>query len=149
MLEKEPQEARRLLLGGEKRAGAGSLPRVSGTNFAMFSKKERSDKAVIENVIKNGRTTQSDNLSLKFLGLNGLLSPGNNRYSFVVSNKVAKRAVVRNLLKRRGRYIVRKNSVKIKTPFACVFFFKPHAVGLGFKELEKDLLAILSRAGLI
>lgn len=112
----------------------------------MFPRKERVEKAVFDTLLKSGSVVNSGNVSLRYL-----TQPSNskNKYSFVVSGKVSKSAVERNLLKRRGRYVIRKNSDRIKTPFICVFFFKPGSVKLDYKTLEAEILNLLFKAKLI
>lgn len=115
----------------------------------MFSQKERVNKDIFPAILKIGRTINSDNLSLRYIENKDVSAGLKNRYTFVVSAKVSKLAVVRNLLKRRGRYIIRKNKDKIKTSFNCVFFFKPGSVKLNFEELEKEFLILLSKAKIV
>jgi ribonuclease P protein component len=115
----------------------------------MFSQKERVNKTAFPIVLREGRTANSDHLSLKYIEEKEAKKGEKNRYSFVVSAKVSRLAVDRNLLKRRGRYIIRKHSNKIKTPISCVFFFKSGADKLNFDELEKEFLIILARARII
>ena len=55
----------------------------------------------------------------------------------VVSAKVAKRAVDRNLLKRRIREIMRPQMSKKKYDYTVIT--RPGATGLSFKELEEFL----------
>jgi ribonuclease P protein component len=115
----------------------------------MFSQKERVNKTAFPILLREGRTANSDHLSLKYIENKDAKAGQGNRYSFVVSAKVSKLAVDRNLLKRRGRYIIRKYSTKIKTPISCVFFFKSGSNKLDFSQLEKEFLIILARARII
>ena len=115
----------------------------------MFPQKERALKATIAMVVKKGRTIGSNDLSLKYLEIKGAPADQKNQYSFVASSKVSKLAVIRNLLKRRGRHIIRKISHNIKTPYVCVFFFKPGAVKLDFESLEKEMLSLLAEARIL
>lgn len=113
----------------------------------MFSQRERVNKTTFPILLREGRTVNSDNISLKYVEKN---EPGEkNRYSFVVSSKVSKSAVVRNLLKRRARHAVRKHSSKIKKPITAVFFFKQGANKLDFSQIETEILSLLSRAKII
>jgi len=110
----------------------------------MFSRKERISRATFARIFSQGRTAYTDKLSLRCSN-----SQGGNQYSFVVSAKVSKLATARNLLKRRGRYIIRKHADKIEKFLACIFFFKLGATRLNFSDLEKEFLALMLRAGII
>ncbi|MDO8493306.1 MAG: ribonuclease P protein component [bacterium] len=109
----------------------------------------RLNKAGVEAVLKEGRLVHSDNLSLKYLKAKGLPSNPKSHYSFVVSAKTAKLAVTRNLLKRRGRHIVDKLVSMFKAPFDFVFFFKPGATKIDFESLEKEIVVIFKKSGII
>ncbi|MAG12217.1 ribonuclease P protein component, partial [bacterium] len=73
-------------------------------------------------------------------------STTSSRFSFVVSAKVAKKAVARNTLKRRGYAVIKKNIPNIKSGYICVFFFKKESTRVSFKDLEKEIVITLKRA---
>ena len=58
-----------------------------------------------------------------------------SRFSFVVSKKVDKRAVVRNQIRRRLRELVRKNLDSINSGFDCIFIASPNAAGKKTKTM--------------
>lgn len=70
------------------------------------------------------------------------------RIGFVVSTKVAKRAVVRNQIKRRMREIVRKRLPKLLSGVDMAFLARSEAVTMTFQELERSLDDVLAKAGL-
>jgi ribonuclease P protein component len=70
-----------------------------------------------------------------------------SQFSFVCSKKVAKTAVKRNLLRRRGYNIIGKNLVDIGRGSYCVFSFKKGAENLSFKEIEGQILFLLQKSG--
>ena len=68
-----------------------------------------------------------------------------SRLGFVVSRRVGK-AVVRNRIKRLLREIVRHTPVK--QGWDIVFIARVPAAGVGYKDLEKTVRALLFQAGL-
>jgi len=78
----------------------------------MLPKKNRIQKKKdIEKIFKKGRTFKESSLVLKTMRNN----LGESRFGFIVSQKVSKRANVRNKIKRRLREIVRLNPLKTGT----------------------------------
>ncbi len=132
-----------------------SLPRRRSVNRHIFSL-----------AFKKGESFYSKNLYLRVFNtpcfdLEGLTVEnrqtieavkeynGLSSFSFVVSSKVAKRATVRNLLKRRAKYIVRKMIGTLKEGYICLFFFNKGVLGLDFKGLESEILFVLKKANLV
>jgi len=70
------------------------------------------------------------------------------QFAFVVSKKVAKKAVERNILKRKGYDAAHKIIKKTKPCFLCVFFLKKNDTSLR-GELEKEINNLLQRAGVL
>lgn len=68
--------------------------------------------------------------------------PSHPPFSFmaVISKKTARRAVDRNLLKRRLRHIIRKNKTKLPDGVRVTFFFRQPAIVAPFRELENAVL---------
>src|SRR3989338_7121140 len=71
------------------------------------------------------------------------------RAGFVVAQKVAKTAVLRHTLKRRGRTIVQKYLPRIIPGKEAVFLFHSGSAELAFKQLEASLSGLLHKAGLL
>lgn len=70
-------------------------------------------------------------------------------FSFVISAKVAKKAVDRNLFKRRGRHIIRKLGANLKKGFVCAFFAKKDVTKRTFGELETEITALSAKIGIL
>ena len=87
----------------------------------MLLKKNRVDKKLFEIVLQKGKFVNSPNLSFKFFKNKDFVVP---RISFVVPKTVVKSAVKRNLLRRRGYFVLRKYIEKISPSITGVFFFK-------------------------
>lgn len=74
---------------------------------------------------------------------------GYNRYGFVVSKKVDKRAVVRNKTKRETRSFVEVLSPRLLLGNDILFVLK-HAILEASKDAkEREMLALFSKAGLL
>ncbi|MEX0918933.1 MAG: ribonuclease P protein component [Candidatus Paceibacterota bacterium] len=104
----------------------------------MIPQNRRIGKRLIEQVIKDGKSLYSPYLTLKILP-----TEGPSLWGFVVSKKVSKKAVERNFIKRRARYIVRKNINKLADGYLYVMIFKPEARHLTFNELEQEVVKLL------
>jgi ribonuclease P protein component len=71
------------------------------------------------------------------------------RVGFVVSTKVSKRAVVRNQIKRRMREVVRAQIASMAPGVDVVFMAKPDAVALPFADLQRTLIELLRKSGIL
>src|SRR6476620_3631920 len=109
----------------------------------MLPKKKRVERTIFPETLGRGKSAYSPFLNLKCLKRS---DKNESKFSFVVSKAVAKKAVQRNLLRRRGYSVIKDNQSKIKESFTCIFFFKKESVSLSFKELEKDILFLLKKA---
>jgi len=106
----------------------------------MLPKKHRINRKLFKEVAKKGKSFSYPYFSVK-IAPNG---ENQSRFTFVVSSKVAKRAVDRNKIKRRARNIVAKNLNKIKNPINAIIFFKKGVEKLTFAELQKQINDIFS-----
>jgi len=113
----------------------------------MLSSKNRlRKKSDIDNVFKHGKTVAGRFVFLKALK-NGL---ENNRFAFVVSLKVSKRAVDRNKIKRRLREIIKQSLDKssgqagLKQGFDFVIVAKPLICNKNFQEIKQDINEIFN-----
>lgn len=116
----------------------------------MLPKKNRISRALFDTLLKGGIFFHSEHLSLRVIKQQkGLL-----KFSFVVSKKVSKSAVTRNLLRRRG-YVILLNTIKTKSKdimnvgIIGAFFFKKGAEKLGFPELQEEIAFLLKKAKII
>lgn len=112
----------------------------------MLPKNRRLDKSLFNEVIKKGRSIHSKNISVSILKGSEI---EDSRFAFVVSKKVAKKAVNRNLMKRRGYSVLKNLSKEIKKGFLVVFFFKKGSESLTFKEIEDEIATLLKKTGTI
>ncbi len=96
-------------------------------------------------LMKAGRFVHGRDVSLK--GAANKLAA--TRVGFSVGTKISKRAVVRNLLKRRLREIVRKQLPRIAPGYDLLFMAKPSAAKLDFAGLEKAVSDLLAKSGLL
>lgn len=98
-----------------------------------------------ERVFKKGKGLKEDTLFLKFIP-NSLLK---NRFGIIVSQKVSKKAVVRNKIKRRMRAIIHKKTPQIKRGLDVVVATLPGTATKSFAELEKAVEELFKKANLI
>ncbi|MFA5933990.1 MAG: ribonuclease P protein component [Candidatus Paceibacterota bacterium] len=109
----------------------------------MLPSKNRISKSEFTKVGQSGFLSHGLYFSLRIIP-----SPSVAEYkcSFVVSAKVAKKAVVRNLLRRHGYSIIKKLEQKIKKQTSYIFFAKKDSAQLSFSELEKEIIDVLVKS---
>ncbi|MCX6757491.1 MAG: ribonuclease P protein component [Candidatus Nomurabacteria bacterium] len=93
----------------------------------MLPKKNRADRKTVEKIFKEGRFINSANLSFKFL-LNKNASV--SQISFITPKTVSKKAVVRNLLRRRGYAVLRKYFLILPKGLNGVILFGKNSEGV-------------------
>lgn len=72
-----------------------------------------------------------------------------SRFGVVVGIKVHKRAVKRNLVKRRIREILRTHLLEIKPGYDVMVMTQPKSVMTEYAELEAQVLSCLKKLGLL
>jgi len=87
--------------------------------------------------LKSGNRRESEHLTLR-------LNKGTPKFSFVVSKKVAAKAVERNRIKRRGYEAINELLKKGFNKKSGVFFAKKGISKLTFKELKEEIKSLLS-----
>ena len=107
--------------------------------FKMLPKKNRADKKAVEKIFKQGKFINSPSLTFKFI----LTQHSAPRISFVVPKKVAKKAVERNLLRRRGYSALEKFFNKLPAGLLGVFIFSKNKVST--QILEEEIKSILNK----
>lgn len=111
----------------------------------MLARKHRINKNLFREILKKGKNYNSDFFSLKTAPVAGNAP----LFSFVVSKKTAKKAVARNKLKRRGRYIARKHLNFFTKGAANIIFFKKGSETLKFSDLEEKMIELFKKAELL
>lgn len=96
-------------------------------------------------VFAKGRLFRSQGVSLKVCR-NGLEV---SRFGFVVSNKVSKKAVVRNKIRRRLRVSVGRRLSDITTGFDVAVLVFREVLDLDFKAVDSSVEKLLIKAGLL
>lgn len=72
-----------------------------------------------------------------------------SRFAVITPKKVSKKAVQRNLVRRRAVEAIRLGREKIKGGFDLAFVSKPAARGKEYHEMEEDIKNLLKRGGFI
>ena len=112
----------------------------------MLSQERRISQSLFTQILKTGRSFDTQNLSLR---VSLRKDQGKSAFSFVIPSKVIKTAVGRNLLKRRGRQVIKKHLTKIKEGYFCAFFLKKELATLPFSVFEQEILDGLKKASLL
>jgi ribonuclease P protein component len=105
------------------------------------------NKRVTKDTFKNLKGSKS--FSFPSATLKAMYGSGLTKVSFVVSKKIAKTAVLRNSLRRKGYSAVEKLYPEIKKGFTLIFFVKKEMRDVSFQELVSELKNNLSGAGII
>lgn len=109
----------------------------------MLPKKNRlKKKKDFEKVFKKGKGTKESFLFFKWVFNNLKIS----RFGFVVNQKVSKKAVLRNKVKRRLRELIKLKLPEIKNGIDGVFVAQPGLEKKDYKQIEDVLSKILPKA---
>jgi len=92
-------------------------------------------------VFKEGKTVYSGILGIK-IRENQLEF---NRFGVLLSTKVSKLAVTRNLYKRRIKAILRQENLKIKTGYDGVVIVLPAIISKNYQEIETEIKTVFSK----
>lgn len=106
-------------------------------------------KQLFSDVLKKGKSYHSPHLSLKVLNVQSstLNTVDKSSFYFVVSGKIIKKVVKRNLFKRRGRSITRASGAK--GGYIGAFFAKKGAGTLSFEEIKEEIFDLMEKANLV
>ncbi|MFA5127080.1 MAG: ribonuclease P protein component [Patescibacteria group bacterium] len=108
----------------------------------MLAKAYRLQKDTeIKRLIHSGKTFFLPQMTIKYL----FQANSGIKIGFVVSNKIDKRATVRNQLKRRLREAVRKLLPDLKSGYSLLIIAKKSALDLGVLSLNKQLIFALNQ----
>ena len=111
----------------------------------MIPKKSRINREDFEKMMKMGRLCNGGLFSLRFLKNTGK----STHFSVVVSKKVAKTAVLRNKIRRRGYSIFQKVQKELKNNGFIILFAKKGAEKATFAETEAQIQEILKKAKIL
>jgi len=104
----------------------------------MLPKKNRVDTKMVGEIFKGGKFINSPNLTFKFILTHSSTSP---RISFIAPKTVAKLAVKRSSLRRRGYNALRKSINDFPLGLLGVFIFKKYQNDISIIENEiKNIL---------
>lgn len=98
----------------------------------------------IEHVWKRGRSFFAPTIQCKIVAVSDPAAP--TKIAVVIGTKVDKRAVRRNLWKRRTREILRAHIAEIMPGLDIVVSAKKGAVDVSFADMEKMLVGLLRSA---
>ncbi|MFH1536483.1 MAG: ribonuclease P protein component [Patescibacteria group bacterium] len=96
-------------------------------------------------IFKKGRTINSSALLIKSIKTQA----PNNRFGIIISNKISKKAVERNKIRRRIKSWINKNQTKIKKGFDIIIITKKNILNYSYLETEQELLQMFKKTGLI
>ncbi len=112
----------------------------------MLPQKRRVSRTEFETVLKNGGWYHSPHLTLRAskntLGKKSV-------FAVSVSKKVAKKAVSRNLLKRRVYSVIGEGLSGVTDGYSAVFFLKKGIAEIVFSDLKKEVISLLQKAKIL
>ena len=106
----------------------------------MLSKKKRITKNTFQNIMDKGTIVHGSFFLLRYI------KQDFPQYAIVVPKKIAKTAVKRNSLRRKGYNILRFYDLKSN---AGIFFYKKEALGVSLLDIKKDIDFVLKKAKII
>lgn len=111
----------------------------------MFPVKNRlTKKKDLELVLNRGHRSFARDLGLKFISNN----LDHSRFTVIVSNKISKKAVERNQIKRRLREILRLAAPNLVENLDLIVLTKDSVKNLNYQGLEEQIYYCLNRAKL-
>jgi len=112
----------------------------------MLPKQNRlKKKKDFDRVFRNGGKIKTNALFFRWAPNNLKIS----RFGFIVSQKISKKATIRNKTKRQLRALIRKRIAVLQKGIDGVFIVKPGLEKKDFSEIEKIVVHILSKTKLI
>ncbi len=105
----------------------------------MLPKKQRLTKKRLAYVFRKGQRFGNAHLNVRFIKN---FQP-HSRFSITVSAKISKKAVERNLLRRRIYEIIRLNPGVLPQKYDIALITKPSILTLNFENLKKTTLHLL------
>ena len=117
----------------------------------MLAKQNRLNKEKdFKRLLQKGKSHFAGIFILKFRENN----LAESRFGFIISNKVSKKATMRNLAKRRFREILRQELPMIRNGFDILFIASPKIINekgkvIKYKELQELVMASLKKTKLL
>ncbi len=112
----------------------------------MLPKKRRVSRSEFDVILKKGGWYHSPHLTLRAFQST---SSGKSRFAVSVSKKTAKRAVLRNLLKRRVYGVLTSILPHSGSAFSSAFFVKKGTETITFADLKKEVISLLQKAKIL
>jgi len=112
----------------------------------MISKQQRLGKKEFNNVFKEGTSFHSDFLFVKILKTE---NSNQSKFSVSIPIKIVKKAVERNLLRRRLYSIINKNLDKTKEGFNVVIILKKGGEKIDFDTYKKEIELLFKKTKLV
>jgi len=112
----------------------------------MLPKKQRIERKYFSQILKTSRRFISPHFLLYIATQENKLPA---KFSFSVSKKVSKKAVGRNLLRRRGYSVISRHIQDIRPGYFYFFSFKSKPQELSFVELEREIINLLKDSSMI
>lgn len=112
----------------------------------MLPKGRRIQRLYFKDLLKSNKRFNSTHFLL-YVALKK--DKGPSLFSFSISKKNCKNAVLRNKYRRRGYSVISKNLKYIKPGFMCFFVFKKGFTDLDYIGLEKEIINLLTSAGVL
>lgn len=116
--------------------------KIGRLSMALKKRNRLGSKNDIGIIFKKGKTLNSEFFRIKYL----FNDEGSNKFGISVSSKVFKRAVERNLVRRRLGEIIRKNLSRIKPNLKTMIMVKKNILTQDKRKIEEALLEELARA---
>ena len=103
----------------------------------MLSKEHRLSKQKdFDHVFKKGKQSYDSIIGIKLISN----KEKNSRFGIVISNKISKKAVVRNKIKRKIRAIIHQELAKLKEDQDCILIASPQIEKATFEDIEKSII---------
>lgn len=112
----------------------------------MLSQKNRISKKAFPKILREGYSVHSPFFRMVYVQNT---EDFNTRIAVIVSKKVAKQAVQRNLIRRRIYSAQRNFLQSIKKPYLIAFFVKKEAFDASFIELQTEIEQSLKKARIL
>lgn len=111
----------------------------------MLPKENRVDVELFDKIFKEGKSYHSDLLQLKTISTKDQKM---SRFAFVVPKKIAKKAVIRNKLRRQGYEIVGDYLKSTKPTTSSIFILKKNP-DQEKNQYQKEVIDLLKKASII